>query len=177
MPIKILIGDDDSLIREALEIIFGKDKDFAIVGCVRNGEEAVTACRTGNVDIALLDIRMPVVSGIEAAALITAQSDCKVLLLSTFKDDELVRGALQSGASGYLLKGCGSHEIKEAVRLVYAGHTVFQDQVFAAIRGGAKKSPGDISFLSEREQELARLVAQGYTNKQAAEALFYPKEP
>ncbi len=172
MPIKILIGDDDSLIREALEIIFGKDKDFAIVGCVRNGEEAVTACRTGNVDIALLDIRMPVVSGIEAAALITAQSDCKVLLLSTFKDDELVRGALQSGASGYLLKGCGSHEIKEAVRLVYAGHTVFQDQVFAAIRGGAKKSPGDISFLSEREQELARLVAQGYTNKQAAEALF-----
>jgi DNA-binding NarL/FixJ family response regulator len=172
MPIKILIGDDDALIREALEIIFGKDKDFTVVASVCNGADAVKFCSGTNVDIALLDIRMPLVSGIEAASRITAQTNCKVLLLSTFKDEELVRGALQSGASGYLLKGCGSHEIKEAVRLVNTGHSVFQDEVFAAIRGDTKAVAGDISFLSEREQELTRLVAQGYTNKQAAEALF-----
>jgi DNA-binding NarL/FixJ family response regulator len=172
MAIRILIGDDDPLIREALEIIFGRDRDFELAASVGDGREAVRLCLSSAVDIALLDIRMPILNGIDAAAEITAKSRCKVLILSTFKDEELVRGALKSGASGYLLKGCGGNEIKEAVRLVHGGHTVFQDDVFAAIREGSKQARGDVSFLSEREKTLVKLVAEGYSNKQAAEALF-----
>ncbi|HAP43446.1 MAG: hypothetical protein A2087_01995 [Spirochaetes bacterium GWD1_61_31] len=172
MAIRILIGDDDPLIREALEIILGKDSDFALVATVNNGLDAVRQCQAAMVDVALLDIRMPAMNGLQAAAAITAAGRCKVLLLSTFKDEAFVRGALASGASGYLLKGCGGDEIKQAVRLVHSGHTVFQDDVFATIRASARSSPGDISFLSEREQSLVRLVAEGYSNKQAADSLY-----
>ncbi|MBN2048967.1 MAG: response regulator transcription factor [Spirochaetales bacterium] len=171
MAIRVLIGDDDPLIREALAVIFGKDEDFKLVALVDNGAEAVKHCRSSQVDVALLDIRMPVVSGIDAAADITSSTGCRVLLLSTFKDDELVQGALAGGASGYLLKGCEGREIKEAVRLVHAGHTVFQKDVFSTIREGSRSPRGDISFLTEREQEIIKLVAEGYSNKQAAEAL------
>lgn len=172
MTIRILIGDDDPIIREALGIIFGKDTDFKVAALAADGREAVKACLSSQIDIALLDIRMPRLGGIEAAREITSKSRCKVLLLSTFKNEELVRGALTSGASGYLLKGCGAAEIKEAVRLVHKGHTVFQDEVFASIREGSNLPKGDISFLSEREKALVKLVAEGFSNKQAAEELF-----
>lgn len=172
MAIRILAGDDDPLIREALEIIFRKDEEFKLVAVVNNGRDAVQLCLSSSIDIALLDIRMPVLNGLEAAAEITSKSACRVLLLSTFKDEELVRGAVAGGASGYLLKGCSVAEIKEAVKLVYSGHTVFQDDVFTLLREGSKKMPGEISFLSEREQELVKLVAEGYSNKEAAEAMF-----
>lgn len=171
MAIRILIGDDDPLIRDALAVIFGKDEEFKIVALVDNGKQAVKNCLSSEVDVALLDIRMPSVNGIDAAAQITASSSCRVLLLSTFKDEELVRGALSSGASGYLLKGCDGKEIKEAVKLVSRGHTVFADDVFSAIRQDSIKPRGDISFLNEREQALVQLVAEGYTNREAAEAL------
>jgi len=114
---------------------------------------------------------MPGINGVEAAAEITSSTSCRVLLLSTFKDEELVRGALAGGASGYLLKGCDGSEIKEAVRLVHHGHTVFQDDVSATVREGAETRRGDISFLTEHEQTLIKLVAEGYYNRQAAEAL------
>jgi len=172
MAIRLLIGDDDPLIREALEIIFGRDEDITLLASVTNGRDAVSACLSHRVDVALLDIRMPVLGGIEAAAEITAGSSCRVLLLSTFNDDELIRSALKAGASGYLLKGCSKEEIRNAVRLVAGGHTVFQNDVFASIRDNSRPAPGDISFLTEREQSLVRLVADGYSNKQAAEALF-----
>ena len=172
MAIRILIGDDDPLIRDALLIIFGKNEEFKIAALVDNGRDAVKHCLSSPVDVALLDIRMPGINGVEAAAEITSKSGCRVLLLSTFRDEDLVRGALAGGASGYLLKGCDGREIMEAVRLVYRGHTVFQDDVFSTIREGAETLRGDISFLTEREQALIKLVAEGYSNKQAAEALF-----
>lgn len=171
MAIKIVVGDDDPLVREALGIILGREKDFELVACAADGEEAVKACLSSPVDVALLDIKMPRMGGIEAAARITSASACKVLLLSTFNDPALARGALESGASGYLLKGRGSGEIKEAVRMVNAGHAVFQDEVFESIRGGKAGAAGDLSALSERERDIARLVAEGCTNKEAADRL------
>lgn len=171
MAIRLLIGDDDPLIREALEIVFGRDEGFTVVASVADGLEAVRACRSLSVDVALLDIRMPGKNGIEAAAEIAVGGTCRVLLLSTFKETELVRGALASGASGYLLKGCSSDEIKEAVRLVHQGHTVFQDEVFEAVRRASANAPGDLSVLSERERSLVRLIADGYSNRQAADSL------
>jgi len=142
-----------------------------VVASVADGLEAVRACRSLSVDVALLDIRMPGKNGIEAAAEIAVGGTCRVLLLSTFKETELVRGALASGASGYLLKGCSSDEIKEAVRLVHQGHTVFQDEVFEAVRRASANAPGDLSALSERERSLVRLIAEGYSNRQAADSL------
>jgi DNA-binding NarL/FixJ family response regulator len=171
MAIRVAIGDDDPLIREALEVILGKDPDFELVAQAADGVEAVRACLAAKAEVALLDIRMPRMSGIEAAARIVSESPCKVLLLSTFKDDELVRGALKCGASGYLLKGCGGAEIKQAIRLVRAGHAVFHGEVFAAIREGSKDGPGDLSALGEREREIALLVAEGCTNKEVADRL------
>jgi DNA-binding NarL/FixJ family response regulator len=171
MAIRILIGDDDPLIREALGLIFGKDPGFQVVAAVADGQQAVEACLAAAVDVALLDIRMPRLDGIRAAARITAESGCKVLLLSTFNEDELVRGALASGASGYLLKGCGVDEIKEAVRLVHSGHAVFKDEVFASVRARPEIAAGDLSALSLREREIAKLVADGYSNREAADAL------
>ncbi len=171
MALRIIIGDDDPLIREALEVIFRRDPDFQLVSVSRDGKEALEACRALRVDVALLDIRMPIMDGIAAAAAIRKVTSTKVLLLSTFKDEELVRGALASGASGYILKGAGAQEIKDAVRLAAAGHRVFSDDVFSAMSQGAAQAHGDVSFLSEREQDIVKLVSEGYSNKEAAQAL------
>jgi len=171
MAIRVLLGDDDPLIREALRVIFGKDPDFEVVAAAADGQEAVEACLAADVDVALLDIRMPRMDGIQAAARITAKSGCRVLLLSTFNEDELVRGALSSGASGYLLKGCGVDEIKQAVRLVHSGNTVFSDEVFASVRARPAAPSGDLSALGARERQIAKLVADGYSNREAADAL------
>lgn len=168
MAIRIVIADDDSLVREALGIIFGHDPDFELVACAANGEEALKACLSSRVDVALLDIKMPGMGGIEAAARIAAAGGCRVLLLSTFNDPSLSRRALESGAAGYLLKGRGSAEIKEAVRMAHAGHAVFRDEVFASIRGAGLAARGDLSALSDREREIALLVADGYSNREAA---------
>jgi DNA-binding NarL/FixJ family response regulator len=110
-------------------------------------------------------------NGIEAAERIVTGSSCKVLLLSTFNEESLARGTLSSGASGYLLKGCGADEIKQAIRLVHSGHTVFKDEVFSSIRKNPQRPEADLSPLSEREREIVKLVAEGYSNKEAADAL------
>lgn len=169
MPIRVLVGDDDPLIREALEITLSRDQDFTLVAVVPSGKAAVDACLSGTVDVALLDIRMPVMDGIEAAGLITRGSTTRVLLLSTFKEVALVRGALESRASGYLLKGCGAAEIKEAIRLVHRGYSIFRDDVFDTIRDAP--APGDLSSLNDREQALVKLIADGCSNREAADFL------
>jgi DNA-binding NarL/FixJ family response regulator len=171
MPIRLLIGDDDPLIREALEIIFSRDGDFTLLASASNGRDAAEACLAGRVDVALLDIRMPVLDGIAAAEKIRAGSKTRILLLSTFHDPDLVQRAVAAGASGYLLKGCTKEEIKQAVLLVHSGHTVFHSEVFDEVKAGSRNSPGDISFLSERERDLVKLIAEGYSNRQAAEEL------
>lgn len=171
MAIRILIGDDDPLVREALGLILGKDPDFEVAAAVADGQQAVDACLATDIDVALLDIRMPRMDGIRAAARITGGSSCRVILLSTFNEEELVRGALSSGASGYLLKGCGVEEIKEAARLVHSGHAVFKDEVFASIREGPERPAGDLGALSPRERQIVKLVADGYSNREAACAL------
>lgn len=169
MPIRVLVGDDDPLIREALEITLGRDEAFTLAAVVPNGKAAVDACKSGRVDVALLDIRMPVMDGIEAARIICSETQTRVLLLSTFKEPALVKGALESRASGYLLKGCGAAEIKEAIQLVNRGYSIFRDDVFDTIRDAP--APGDLSALSEREQALVKLIADGCSNKEAAEYL------
>lgn len=172
MPIRVLIADDDPLIREGLEIILGKDKDFKVVASVGNGKQAVEACISGRVDVALIDIRMPVLNGVGAVKQITGSTQVKTIILTTFDEDELVYQAVKNGARGYLLKGKTAREIKDAVKLVYNGSTVFQDSVFDKIQSGAALPKIDTSKFSEREIDVIKLISEGYSNKEIAERLF-----
>lgn len=172
MSIRVLIADDDPLIREALEIILAKDPDFRLAAVVSNGQEAIEMCRSRRIDAAVLDIRMPVKDGVQAAEVICAETKTKVLILTTFGDERLVREAVAKGASGYILKGTGGDEIKNAVRMIAKGHTVFQDEVFHTMQAAADKVKADLAGCTEREQDVIRLISEGLSNKEISERLF-----
>lgn len=172
MPIRVLIADDDPLIREGLEIILGKDAEFKVAVSAEDGKQAVDACKSTRIDVALLDIRMPVIDGVEAVKQITAQTATKAIILTTFEEDELIHRAVKNGARGYLLKGKSAEEIKNAIKLVHSGSTVFQDSVFEKIQAGAAGPGLDTSVLSGRELDVLKLIAEGLSNKAIAEKLF-----
>ena len=171
MSIRVYIADDDPLIREALEIFIKNDERFKVVGLGGNGREAVEACSGKNVDVALLDIRMPVIDGIEAARRISEAGGASVLLLSTFHDETLIRRAIDAGAKGYLLKGVSREEILDSAALVYRGHRIFQDEVFDSISVN-ETEPADLSALSEREKDIVGAVCEGLSNREIAEKLY-----
>ena len=136
---KIIIADDDNIIREGLKMIISSQPDFEIVGAGANGAEAVDICRLNKVDIALLDIRMPVLDGITAAKTMLDENLCKPLLLTTFDEQELIERALKVGVSGYILKNTPTEGIFSAPRTVYSGGTVFQEDILSYIRDAAVK--------------------------------------
>jgi len=171
MSIRVYIADDDPLIREALEIILSNDERFKIVGKGSSGREAVEACLGGSVDIALLDIRMPVLNGIEATEQISRGSNTSVLLLSTFKEEQYIKQALEKGASGYLLKGASPDEIIQSLLLVHKGHRIFHQDVFESLKINSSLK-GDLSCLSQREQEVALGISEGLSNRELSEKLF-----
>jgi len=175
MSIRILIADDDSLIRESLKIILGLDEEFQIIGAVENGLKAVEFCRENEVDVALLDVRMPVLNGVEAVKEITAMGHIKTLILTTFDDDEFIMRAIKNGANGYLLKNNSPDRIKDAIKAVYGGNSVMQDVVMEKIREGLhaeKPSSIDRSLFTNRELEMIELIAEGLSNKEIAKRLF-----
>ncbi len=174
MPIRVLIADDDALVREGLRVIFEQDKAFKVAACVTNGAEAVDACMKREVDVALLDVRMPVMDGVAAAAEISARTGSRVLILTTFDDDELVANALTHGARGYLLKSSTPQRIKDSVRLVADGGTVLQDAAMDKLKERlsaplAGRLPEGL--FSERETEVIKAIAEGYSNREIAERL------
>lgn len=175
MVIKLLIADDDALIREGLKIILGLDQDFDIVACVENGLEAVEFCTQNLVDVALLDVRMPVMNGVLATREICAKTRTKPLILTTFDDEAFITEAIKYGAKGYLLKDTPPDKIKSAIRLVYGGNTVMQDVVLGKLiegLGTTKRSTIDKSLFSERELGIMELIAKGLSNREIAKQLF-----
>ena len=173
MTIKVLIADDDPFTRDGLEIILGKDPDFTIVASVENGKKAVQVCLEQEVDIALLDIKMPVLSGVEAVKeIVTERPRTKCVILTTFEEDELVQDAVKYGAKAYLLKGKSAPEIKNILKVIQSGSSVFQDSVFSTIQSGNDRPQGDMSSLSGRETEVMRLIAEGLSNKDIGKKLF-----
>ena len=156
---KIIIADDDSIIREGLKMIISSQPDFEVTGIACNGAEAVELCRKYKTDIALLDIRMPVMDGIEAAKIMLEENLCKPLLLTTFDEQELIQRALKVGVSGYILKNTQTDGIFSALRTVYNGGTVFQQDILSYIRDAAVKCYG-------------KLIADGCSNAEIAEKLF-----
>ncbi len=173
---KILIADDDVLIREGLKLILETEKDFEVSGIAANGQEAVKLCATGRPDIVLMDIRMPVMDGVQATQQIKQQfKGIKVVLLTTFKDTEYIRSAVKYGADGYILKSSSSENIIESIRTVQKGNVVYEKEITDALSGmisEKRKTTASDACVSERELSIMKLIADGLSNKEIAAALF-----
>jgi DNA-binding NarL/FixJ family response regulator len=175
MAIRVLIADDDALIREGLKIVLGADPEFEVTATAENGFDAVQACLSMDIDVALLDIRMPVMNGVEAAKQISLKTNAKPLILTTFDDEEFVLEAIKNGAKGYLLKNTPTGRLKDSIRIVHSGGTVMQDQILDTVKNELSRGSAgriDRSLFSDREVEIIELIAQGLSNKGIAQRLF-----
>ena len=177
MKIKILIADDNSFIREGMKIILSTYGDFEVLTTVNDGKEAVDYCQRHDVDIALMDVRMPNMNGVEATKLLTETTKTKPLILTTFDDDEYIMDAIKNGAKGYLLKNTDPERIRDAIKSVYYGNTVMQDVVLDKIKSNmtGREKPEfkvDVRLFTEREMDIMALIAKGYSNKAISKQLF-----
>ncbi|MCY6369650.1 response regulator transcription factor [Clostridium ganghwense] len=175
MSIKILIADDDSLIRESLKIILGMDEEIEIIECVDNGLKAVEACLKNKIDVALLDIRMPVMNGVEAIKEIVENTHTRTLILTTFDEDDYIYDAIKYGAKGYILKNNAPDKIINAIKTVYNGNTVMQDVVLDKIKEGlneTNKSLIDETLFTERELQIIKAISEGVSNKEISAKLY-----
>ena len=173
-PIRILIVDDHTLVRDGLTTILGRQPDFEVVGEAGDGLEAVERSRSLDPDVILMDLRMPNMSGVEAMRIIGEESpDVKIIVLTTFDTDEYIFDAVQAGAKGYLLKDTSREELFSAVRAVCRGESQIEPGVAARlITRFQELSRPDPDMLSDREIEVLQLIAHGSANRQIAEELL-----
>ena len=180
-PIKILLVDDQPLFREGLRTLLSVQSDFEIVGEAGNGEEAIRQVRIHHPSVVLMDLQMPLMDGVTATRRLKAeQPECRVIVLTTFDDDDNVFEGLRAGAVGYLLKDAPSEKLSEAIRLAARGESFLQPSVAAKVVAefarltGAKRadSLSLIEPLSEREREILILIANGASNREIAKRLF-----
>jgi DNA-binding NarL/FixJ family response regulator len=189
---KIMIGiaDDEKIIRESLKIILGSDEQIEVVGLCSNGEEAFKLCSENEIDVMLMDIRMPVMDGVTATKLIKEASlKAKILILTTFNDDEYIFDAMNYGASGYILKDTAHEIIIESIKSVSHGNIIMNPEVAAKIIQNKVSAASDepkcdekecnyiekikASFnLTPREIEVIIGVSEGLSNKEIGQKLF-----
>jgi NarL family two-component system response regulator LiaR len=177
--IKILIADDHAVVREGTRQILEQETDMDVVAEASNGEEAVKLAGSTKPDVAIIDIAMPVVDGIEATKQIKAlYPSVTVLILTAYDDDQFIFGLLEAGAAGYLLKSVRGRELVEAVRQVYAGESVLHPAVARKVLNRFSPSAGrpagqkSEEVLSERETEVLQLATRGLSNQEIASELF-----
>lgn len=176
--IRIAIIDDEKLIREGLKIILSTYKDIDVVGMGENGLEALDICRTNNIDLVLMDIRMPICDGVEGTKLIKTEfPNTKVLILTTFRDIEYIEEALKNGASGYLLKDSSYDLIHEGIKASVIGNIVIHPDIALDILEHKNSSTNPNKILKEygltdKEYEIIKLIAEGLSNKEISEKLF-----
>ncbi|WP_225993846.1 response regulator [Actinomadura rudentiformis] len=180
--IRVLIADDQALVRDGFGMILSEEPDLALVGEAADGAEAIRAARELSPDVVLMDVRMPNVDGIEATAAICRDTSAKVLVLTTFDVDEYVYDALRAGASGFLLKDMRRAELVEAVRVVAGGEALLAPTVtrrlIADVVGRSGRAPvspradARLETLTARETDTLRQVARGLSNAEIARELY-----
>ena len=178
--IKVMLVDDEQLIRSGLKIMLETYPDIEVIHQAGNGREAFECCQMEVPDVVLMDIRMPVSTGIEGTKLIKeAYPEVKIVMVTTFQDTEYIVEAMQYGASGYLLKDSSYEAIYDGIKVALSGKVVMDATVSEKLVMQSKaqtttEQQTDISSLglTEREIELIRLVSQGLNNKEISEALF-----
>ena len=180
--IKLLLADDQDILTEGLKLILGAEEDIEIVGTANNGNKAYDLCRVRKPDVVLMDIQMPEVNGVGATAMIKKEfPHIKIIVLTTFNDDEYIYDALKNGALGYLLKDTSPMEILKAVRTVYNGGALIQSEVAVKVIDKFSQLAKDnadkhidpkVQQLTEREIEICRLIAEGKNNQEISEELF-----
>lgn len=175
-PVRVLVVDDQRLIRDGIASLLSIRPGIAVVGTAVDGRDAVAKALELSPDVVLMDVRMPEMDGVEAVAVLRGRApECSVVMLTTFDDEEYVVQALRAGAHGYLLKDLPAEELAHAVRLAHAGVTQL-DSSIARHLTASLPSPGPAQApavpLSPRETDILRLVAQGHTNREIAARLY-----
>ena len=175
--IRVIIADDSDFVRDGMKIILDVDDDFEVIGCAANGREACELAEKDPPDVILMDIQMPVMDGIEATGYITERGLGKVLILTTFDEDELVQAALKNGAKGYLIKNHTPEHLKHTIRSVYYGTGVMEESMLKNLAGNKETSPAgfDADDFTSREMEIIKAVSDGLSNEEIAERFFISK--
>jgi DNA-binding NarL/FixJ family response regulator len=180
VTIRVLIADDQELVRTGFRVILDAEPDITVAGEAADGREAVEAARSRRVDVVVMDIRMPAMDGIEATRRIATNGDGapRILILTTFDLDEYVFEALRAGASGFLLKDAGADELLHAVRVVAAGDALLAPSITRRLiadyarRPAPQEQPQAMSDLTPRELDVLRLMARGLANADIARELY-----
>lgn len=179
--IKVIVADDQVIVAEGLCALLSVEDDIEVVGMVENGREVLEMLEGQKADVILMDIRMPVMNGVDCTKEVAEKfPDTKVLILTTFDDDEYISQAMNNGAAGYMLKDLTAEKLTAAVRNVYIGNTVMHSKITQKILNGItgrKEShmpirTKDGEVLTLREMEVLGLIARGKTNSEIADELF-----
>jgi DNA-binding NarL/FixJ family response regulator len=168
--IKVLVVDDQQLIREGIASLLSLQDGIEVVGTAADGSEAVQRVLELEPHVVLMDVRMPTMDGVQAVAVLREKAPlCRVVMLTTFDDERYVVDALRAGASGYLLKDLPSGQLAAAIRLTHAGVAQLDPAAAARLAAASSRPAGQV--LSEREVQVLRLVATGLTNREIARQL------